>query len=85
MIHEIISRRRVDYSQCAGRRRVLYLTLTAIKERYPVSSAGRKEEDESNIRNKYAPVCDLYSVKTERSHCGKKQISCSHNGSTLAK
>lgn len=85
MVHEIITRQRVVISQYAGRKGVLYLTPTETKERYAVSPADRKGEDESNIRNKYAPVFDLYSVKTERSQCGKEQISCIHNGSALAK
>lgn len=84
MIHEIITRQHV-VCQHAGRRRVLYLTLIAIKQRYLVFLTSKFREDESHIRNKYAPVFDLYSVKTERSQCGKEQISCIHNGFALAK
>lgn len=85
MIHKIITSQRVVIRQCVGRKGVLYLTLTAIKERYLAVPARKSREDESNIQNKYAPVFDLYSVKTERSQCGKEQISCIHNGITLAK
>lgn len=85
MVHEIITRQRVEISQYAGRKGVLCLTPTAIKERYLVFPASKFREDESHILIKYAPVCDLYSVKTERSQCGKEQISCIHDGITLAK
>ena len=36
MVHEIITRQRVEISQYAGRKGVLCLTPTAIKERYVV-------------------------------------------------
>ena len=85
MVPEIITRQRVAIGQCVGRKGVLYLTLTAIKERYLAVPASKSREDESNIQNKYARVFDRYSVKTERSQCGKKQTSCIHNGITLAK
>lgn len=84
MVHEIITRQRV-INQHAGRKGVLYLIPTAIKERCLVFPASKFGEDESHILIKYAPVCDLYSVKIERSQCGKEQISCIHNGITLAK